>query len=703
MRKIYLLLILAFIVSPNAAFAAAQTKQAKPESNAQRQASKSIPGVPALVLGVAWYPEHWEEARWETDLTLMQAAGINMVRVGEFAWSRMEPQDGQFDFGWLDRAIALAAKRGMKIVVGTPTAAPPAWLTQKYPETLATWEDGTRATHGNRGQYRITSAKYLELARRLAAEMAKRYGNNPDVIGWQIDNEYGPVSYDAESRQQFQSFLKSRYRTLAALNKAWSTDYWSQTYDNWEQIPIPVGYHNPGLMLEWKRFGSEMFRNYQHNQIEAIRAHADPRQFITHNFMGFYGGFDHYLVAQELNFASWDNYVGTGHLDPVRKGAAHDLTRGFKRKSFWVMETQPGSVNWADVNNMLDRGEVRRMAWEAIGHGADAVAYWQWRNALGGQEQYHGSLLGADGKPRPVYDEVAELGREFAKIADAIKGTSPAPQTAILYDYDSRWAIEFQKHNKDFDPNTHLQTYYRPLRQLTQDIDIVHPTAPLSHYKLVVAPALNVLPDSTEQQLVEYVKAGGHLVIGARTGMKDEHNALKPSLQPGKLLSNLLGGEVAEFFALEKNVPVSGALGSGEAKTWAEMLRTSAPDVEVLLKFGKSNGWLDGQPAVISRKLGSGRVTYVGGQFDESIMAGLSKWMVEDAGVKPALGPVPSGVEVCRRVSHDKELFILINHSPEAQKISLPAPMRELLKGSEPAALLTIPANDVVVLVPAGK
>lgn len=664
-----------------------------------KEAQRSVAGrVPPLVLGAAWYPEHWPEERWESDLALMQSAGIRMVRVGEFAWSRMEPQEGQFDFEWLERAIALAARHDIRVVIGTPTAAPPAWLTQKYPETLAVWEDGRRATHGNRGHFRPTSTRYLEFCRRIAEKLSKRFGHNPNVIGWQIDNEYGPVSYDDETRQFFQEYLKAKFKTLESLNAHWSTEYWSQKYDNWQEIPVPVGEHNPGLMLEWRRFVTETIRNYQHNQVQAIRAHADPSQFITHNFMGFYNGFDHYIVSQDLDFASWDNYVGSGHLDPLWKGQVHDLTRGFKRKNFWVMETQPGAVNWAGINNVLDRGEMRRMAWEAIGHGAEAVSYWQWRSALGGQEQYHGSLVGPDGKPRPIYDEVAEIGKEFQKVGSLLEGTTVSAQSAILFDYDSRWAIDFQRHQKEFAPINYLNVFYRPLRAQTQDVDIVNADADLSQYKLVIAPALNLVSDDRARHLAEYVRAGGHLVLGARTGMKDEFNALRPERQPGTALSKLLGGDVVEFFALEKSVPVSGQFGSGESTIWAERLEATDPATEVLGRFGQSNGWLDGQPAIITRKVGAGRITYVGGQFDPKTMWAFTEWATKNAGVKPALGPVPEGVEVCRRVGGGKEVFIVINHTKETKTITLPRKMRDVLHDGSQASTLTLAAQEIAVL-----
>jgi beta-galactosidase len=692
MRKLAVILLLVLITVGSHA----GQEQNKPKVHSAESST------PALVFGTAWYPEQWDEARWERDLSLMQAAGINMVRVAEFAWSRMEPREGQFDFAWLDRAIELASKHNITIVLGTPSAAPPAWLTYKYPDTLATWDNGRRAEHGNRGHYRFTSTRYLDLARRLASEMAKRYGHNPNVIGWQIDNEYGPVSYDDETRAKFQAWLKQRYQRLESLNRAWSTSYWSQTYDDWAEVPIPVGYHNPSLMLEWRRFVTETFRAYQHNQVQVIRAKADPRQFITHNFMGFDSNFDHYVLSRELDFSSWDNYVGSGHMDPLWIGQVHDLTRGFKRRNFWVMETQPGSVNWAGVNNALDRGEVRRMAWNAIGHGADAIAYWQWRSAPGGQEQYHGSLVGADGNPRPVYEEVSQIRNEFARVADVIQGTAPAAQTAILFDYDSRWAVEFQRHHKDFDPVNYLHTFYRPLRTLTQDVDIVHPSAPLSQYKLVVAPALNVLSDDIAKHLSDYVRSGGRLVLGVRTGMKDVNNALLPSRQPGKLLADLLGGSVVDFYALEKNVAVSGDVAKGEARIWAETLQAT-PGTDVLLRYAKSNGWLDDQPAIITRRVGTGRITYVGAQFDDSVMRALARWMVEDAGIPAVLNDVPEGVEVCRRLSKNKQVLILINHTAQRQSIPLAHPMRELLKNTDATAALVLEPSDVAVLVNAGK
>ncbi len=652
--------------------------------------------APPILLGTAWYPEQWPESRWEADLTLMQQAGIHMVRVAEFAWSRMEPAEGQYDLDWLDRAITAAGKHGIYTVIGTPSAAPPAWLTQKYPETLRIDEEGHRAEHGNRQHFDFANAKYRELARKVAEQMAKRFGHNPYVLGWQIDNEYANESYNPDTHEQFQHWLKARYGTLDNLNARWTTAYWSQTYFDWSQIPIENHYGNPGLLLSWKRFVSDTWRSYQKNQLDVIRANSAPKQFITTNTMGWFDGYDHYTVEQDLDLAAWDDYVGQGHLDPAGNGAAHDLTRGFKGKNFWVMETQPGFVNWAGVNNSLDKGEVRAMAWHAIGHGADTVSYWQWRSALNGQEEYHGTLVGADGTPVPLYAEIQQIGKEFQKAGPYLAGTSPKSEVAILHSYDSRWAIDWQRHNHEYDPVKEIVSYYRPLRAISQSVDVVPPTAPLSQYKLVVAPGLNVLSDAAARNLIACVRGGGHLVLGQRSAMKNEDNGLQTERQPGPL-AELLGGRVEQYYALENPVPIEGKWGTAQGKLWAELLSAKNEDVEILERYGKSNGWLDGQPAVITRQLGKGRITYIGAWLDGDALKSAAKWMTDVSGVKPAMGPVPDGVEVYPRYGDTHAVYILVNLSKAKQTISLPSPMQDVLEGGTKNSL-DLPVYGVAVM-----
>lgn len=646
-----------------------------------------------LHLGAAWYPEHWPESRWAEDVKLMRDAGLTVVRVAEFAWSSLEPHEGVFNFGWLERAIALAADHGLAVVIGTPTAAPPAWMTQAYPDVLAVNADGRPATHGARCHYDVTSERYLAFCRRIAEKLAVCFGHDARVIGWQIDNEYNTVSYSESARRAFQDWLRRCYGSLDALNAAWATAYWSQTYSDWSQIPLPIqgahGFgqpHNPGLRLKWRQFITEAYRRFQLNQIEVIRANAVPSQWITHNFMGFFDGFDHYVLSADLDFAAWDQYYPAGHLDFARDSAGHDLTRGFKRKNFWLIETQPGSVNWAPINSAQDRGETRAAAWNAIAHGAEAVCYWQWRNALNGQEQYHGSLIAPDGNPRPIYGEISRIGREFQQTGHLFDNTTVEASVALLHSYDDRWALDFQRHHAEFDPLQYLGGFYRPLSRRNIAVDILSTRARLDGYKLVIA-APHILDEAIAGELIRFVEGGGHLVLGVRSGMKDGNNALLPCRQPA-LLEDIAGAHVQEYYALREPVRVHAArpdgkkrgaaptLPDGNARIWAEWL-VPHQDAQVLMTYGASNGYLDDQAAVTMKSHASGGcVYYLGAWLEDSLQDALMRWIVTRAGIAPVLPGLPAGVHAMRR----GEAYVLINDA-EAKSVTLPWRAKNHLSG----------------------
>jgi beta-galactosidase len=649
-----------------------------------------------LRLGAAWYPEQWPQARWEADLQLMEQAHVNVVRIAEFAWSTLEPREGVYDFAWLDAAIAAAARHHIAVVLGTPTAAPPAWLTSKYPDTLRVDEDGRREEHGQRQQFSFTSPRYRALARDIAERMATRYGHDPRVIGWQVDNEVGPVDFSDTTKAAWQAWLAAKYGTVGRLNERWTTAYWSQTYDRFDEVPFHSKDENPALLLDYHRFVSETWNDYVEDQARVIRAHAEGRQFVTTNLTHWTARFDPYRLNAGLDLAAWDDYVPDGRYDWQANAVQHDLARGYKRADFWVMETQPAYVDWWPVNRALDPGQTREMAWQAVGHGADAVLYWQWRSALNGQEQYHGRLLGPDGEPAPIYGEVARTGAEFARASEALAGTSPHAEVAILDDLDSRWAIDAQRFHKDFDPVEELTAFYRPLETGAQRVDVVSPSAPLERYRLVVAPALNVLTDPQAARLKAYVEAGGHLVLGPRSGMKDAFNALHVQRQPGPLV-DLLGARVEQFYALDTPVPLSGAFGPGEAKVWAETLQVRSPDVRVLMRYGRSNGWLDGQPAIVTRRVGRGSITYVGAWLKPPLMQALADRLLKDAGVGPVLAGVAPDVEVAEREGAGKRVLVLINHGDAPQAVVLPRPMHDVLNGGDVGSV-SLPAHGVAVL-----
>lgn len=672
-------------------------QEAAGEGNSSRPAARQVQRE--LLMGSAWYPEQWPESRWDADLNLMEKAHLRVARVGEFAWSREEPQEGRYDFEWLERAVRMAEKHHIAIVIGTPTDAPPAWLTAAHPDTLLVDAEGRRAEHGSRRQFNYASPLYRRYCSEIVEQLARRFGHDPNVIGWQIGNEYTDESFDPETKRQFQQWLERRYQTLDRLNRDWTTSYWSQTYDRWDEIPLPTGGGNPGLMLEHRHFVTDTWRSFQRVQIEAIRKYAAPGQFITTNVggLGWSDNWDHYKIVGDLDLASWDDYVGEGHLDVARNAFMHDFVRGWKQAPFWVMETQPGSVNWAAVNNTLDRGETRAMAWQAVGHGANAVLYWQWRSALNGQEQYHGALVGPDGEPLPIYQEIGEAAKEFGEASAALAGTSPQAQVAILQSYDSRWAIDFQLHNRNYDQLKVFLDYYRPLRSQQFTVDIVDPTTNLDRYRLVFAPNLNVISRELAMHLLAYVRRGGHLVLGPRAGMKDEYDALNVQRQPGPLV-DVLGGRVEQYYALEQPIPVEGMGLSGIASIWAEQLSMRASGDEVLMRYGKSNGWLDGQPAMITRVAGKGRISYLGTLLNSDLMEWMIRWAADDAGLTPEFPNAPEGIEVSRRVGKDRTVFIVINHDRDSRTVAVPAGLRDILHHNQVGSSIVLEPQGVAVL-----
>lgn len=661
-----------------------------------------------LHLGASYYPEHWPEERWAEDIRLMQEAGMTVARLGEFAWSSLEPAAGDFRLDWLERVINQLASAGIKSVLGTPTAGPPAWLVSQYPDMLAVDEYGRRLQIGNRCHYCVNSPEFHAAAENIVKALAERFGPSPDVIGWQIDNEFHRVCYCDRCRKLFQDFLQARYGSLDEINGRWSTSYWSQTYSAWEQLPIPIGPHNPGLMLEFKHFITESYRKFQRLQVDTLRPCIREGTWITHNFMRWFDGYDHYSMSEDLDIASWDWYVGMGHHDYLSSGMLHDLVRGFKQKNFWLIETQPGSINWKPINTTLDRGEARTMAWHAVAHGADAILYWQWRSALGGQEQMHGTLVDQSGQPRPFYEEAQHLGMDFAAVSELLAGSEVQASVAMLNDYDSLWSIQWQPHHRDFDYVEHFTQYYRPMAALNVPVDVLSAKAltnveNLAGYRLVIAPALLIQNQATVEALREYVSQGGHLVLTARSGMKDGYNALLPRRQPGGL-GEIAGVEVEDFYALQEPVPVTGTWFQGQSNLWAERLAlTGKKEARVIARYRKSNGWLDDQIAVSVNGFGKGLVYYVGVCLDETAQQAFLARVLKIARVTTIVSP--PGVAIFPRASSGtgELLYIVINHNSTECRISMPWHSLDHLSGKPVGGEFYLPAYGVMVLSPSQK
>lgn len=637
-----------------------------------------------LYYGVDYYPEHWPEERWEIDASLMESAGINVARLAEFAWVKLEPKEGYYDFSWLDKAIDILGRYNIKIVLGTPTASPPMWLVKKYPQVLPRDKDGHIMGPGGRRHYCYNSPEYRELSRKIVTAMAEHYKDNPNVIGWQIDNELGCHEsnrcYCDNCLVKFREWLKKKYGTIENLNNSWGTIFWSQTYTDWDEVIIPrrtVGAHNPSLLLDFLRFVSDSTIEYQNLQVEILRK-VCPDKFITHNFMGLFGGLDYYKLAETLDFVSWDNYPRfRGQPDPARIALSHDVMRGVNRgKPFWIMEEQSGAAGWEIFGSHPLPGEIRLWSYQGIAHGADAIVYFRWRTCRFGTEEYWHGVLDHDGIPRRRYEEVKKMGEEVKTLTE-IEGSTYKAETAIIYSYDIRWAFEIQPNNPNFSYMEQIQKYYTGLFNQHVPVDIVHPLADLSRYKLVIAPSLYLMTQEIRENLERYVENGGTLVVTLRSGVKDWNNVVTDKTLPGEL-AELLGIEIEEYLSMapDEQYHIKGV--GPEKFTCKAICEYVKPKSAEVLAFYE-DGPFAGKPVVTINKFGSGEAIYVGADVDIECIEYLLFWLITRSKVDIiAMGS--RDVEVTIRENKNGTFIFLLNHSnkPETVKLLIPGIIEEI-------------------------
>ncbi|MGO4562642.1 beta-galactosidase [Rhizobiales bacterium 3FA27D7] len=561
------------------------------------------------MLGVCYYPEHWPEAWWVEDARRMHDLGISYVRIGEFAWSRLEPKRGLYDFAWLERAMDTLAGAGLKIVLGTPTATPPKWLMDEYPDIAPVDEQGRVRGFGSRRHYTFSSESWWRESRSIVEAIATHFGEHPGLVGWQTDNEYGchdtVLSWGPEDLKAFRKWLRRHYQTTDQLNEAWGNVFWSMEVQNFDEVSLPilaVTETNPAARLDFWRFKSEEVAAYDRMQCDIIRR-LSPGRWITHNFMGFFNEFDHWQLGRHLDLASWDSYpIGfverfpfteqererwaeTSHPDiaPFH----HDLYRGVGQDRFWVMEQQPGPVNWAPWNPVPKPGMVRLWTWEAFAHGAEVVSYFRWRQAPFGQEQNHAGLN------LPRLHELSQGGREAETVSRELKivgqlGAASRARVAIVYDYQASWVTRIQPQGRDFCYHELVFRWYEAARRLGLDIDFVAPGASLQGYALVLVPSMPIVSDAATEA---FSKASGILLFGPRTGSRTSSFAIPDNLPPGPL-ADLTGTRAIEASSLRPNVRhrVSGAV-SGHAIRWRDHLEAKG---EIIARFD------DGLPALVS-------------------------------------------------------------------------------------------------------
>jgi beta-galactosidase len=661
--------------------------------------------------GVDYYPEHWPEERWSEDARLMAEAGLNVVRLAEFAWSYLEPRPNHFDFDWLDRALDILGDHGIRAVLGTPTASPPPWVMAMMPDAYRVLESGQRQTYGNRREYCPTHPGYRERSRIITRGMAEHYMDHPAVVGWQIDNELGGRCYCPLCRVHFQAWLQKKYGSLECLNRAWGTIFWSHVYNEWSQIPVPLetgGVPNPSLDLDFRRFMSDAYVRFQQEQVDILRLTC-PNHFITHNLMGFhFGQIDYFDLARSLDLVAWDNYLRTGwSLDrdahTTVSALAHDTMRGLKGRNFWLMEQQSGCGGWQTVGLNPRPGEMRLWTYQAIAHGADAIVYFRWRTARFGTEQYWHGMLDHHGQPRRRYQELQSIGAELKQVGEQILEAESRPQVAMLLCYDTRFAFQAQSNHTDFKYSEIFAGYYKALHRRNVGVDIVPPTADLSRYRLVLAPALHVLDQNEADNLSRYVENGGTLLTTARSGVKDEANAVVDMPLPG-LLADICGVEVDEYEALPPNLKVPVKLESPgpipdtqavHARLWCDIL--SPTTAQTVARYHEPGLYYAGRSAITLNRFGQGQAIYVGTLGDETLCDTVVGWLVDATTVSPAL-TTPHDVEAVERWKNGHRLLFLLNHADQAHDVVLPGPSRDLLTGQSMSEQVTLDPKTVVIL-----
>lgn len=682
-------------------------------------------------LGVTYYPEQWPEERWADDARYMRETGIRIVRLAEFAWARLEPAEGEFDVAWLDRAIATLADHELQIVLGTPTATPPPWLTYTYLDVLLVDEYGHTMSPGTRRHVCPTNQTYRELSRRIVTRLAERYGDDERIIGWQIDNEFGCHNttrcYCEQCADAFHDWLHARYGELDALNAAWGTDFWSAIYTEWSQIPLPKAApaeHNPSLLLDFYHFSSDSWGDFQREQTSLLRELASD-QFITHNFMGFFDELDSYDIARDLDFVAWDNYHYHG-ATPVLIAAAHDLTWGFKRRNFWVMEQQVGEVNWTRHNSLFPTGMARLKAYQAIAHGADGVVFFRWRAARAGSEQYHSGILDHAGRPIRAHAELQQAARELSEMETMLVGTEPAAQVALLHDYHSRWALQIQPHNQLLDTRDVSDTRvshspvltasgqpltgrshfaipfvapYEALYRQNIGCAIIPPSSELTavEYPLAIAAALHVVDGDTAARLENYVMQGGTLILGPRAGYKQADNRVFDVPQPG-LLTALAGVTVREFDSLPADrlngIHFTDDQSLLDVGIWCELLEPTT--AKVLAEY--TDDFYKGTPAITVNEYGEGRVYYVGTMGGTALYNALLRRLMPEVDLAPVLN-THEGIEARVRAGEDgRKILFLLNHTGDNQQVTLNQTYGDLLTGESVSGVIAVAGYDVCVL-----
>ncbi|MGW4808153.1 beta-galactosidase [Kitasatospora sp. NPDC004272] len=667
-------------------------------------------GLDPLAYGGDYNPEQWPEEVWAEDVRLMREAGVTMVSVGIFSWALLEPERGQYEFGWLDRLLDLLHANGIRADLATPTVVPPAWFYRDHPEALPVTREGTRYAFGSRGAICHSSPAYQHAAATITERLARRYGDHPAVALWHVHNEYGvPVSdcYCEESAAHFRRWLGERYGTLKELNSAWGTAFWGQRYTRWDDVQPPrltptAG--NPAQQLDYARFTNDaVLANFKRERDLLHR--LAPGIPVTTNFMTALSqcqSMDYWAWGREVDLVANDHYlVAEDPRSQINLAMAADLTRSVAGGRPWLLlEHSTGAVNWQPRNLAKRPGELARNSLAHVARGSEGAMFFQWRASRSGAEKFHSAMLPHAGTNSRTWREVVQLGQELGALAE-IRDSLVRADAAMLWDWESWWAQRLEwRPSVDLDARERAEAWYTASWDAHLTVDFAHPEAELSRYPLVVVPALYLTTEAAARNLRQYVEGGGTLLVSCFSGIVDEHDTVHPGPHPGAL-RDVLGLTVEEFAPLRAggSVRLEGAASPDglRAEAWTEFVVTEG--AETVWRYADDpaeGGPAAAGPAVTRHALGAGRAWYVSARLDADSLARVLRAVSADAGL--AERRLPHDVEVVERVGDHGHYLFAINHGTADADLPAPGPGTELLTGARVSDTLTVPAGRTRVL-----
>ena len=663
--------------------------------------------------GGDYNPDQWPEEIWHEDMRLMKLAHCNAMSVGIFAWARLEPAEGKFDFGWLDTIMDLLAENEAYAVLATPSGARPAWLSHKYPEVLRVRADRGHNLHGRRHNHCLTSNVFRDKTRLINTKLAERYKDHPALLVWHISNEYSGECHCEMCRGAFRQWLQARYESLDALNQAWWTAFWAHTYTDWSQVepPSPVGETSVhGQNLDWKRFVTDQTLDFMLNEMAPLRE-LTPGVPITTNFMGTYPGLNYWKIAPHLDVVSWDSYPRWhGEQSDAELACSvafvHDINRSLKGgKPFMLMESTPSMTNWMAVAKLKRPGMHLLSSLQAVAHGSDTVQYFQWRKSRGSSEKFHGAVVDHLGtEHNRVFRDVAELGEALEKL-DGVIGTTVRPDVAILYDWENQWALEDAagpRHDKGYLPT--VQRHYREFWRRGIPCDVIDTDQPLGGYTLVVAPMLYMVREGVAERLTAFVEGGGTLVTTYWSGIVDGNDLCFLGGFPGPLreLLGIWDEEIDALYPDDRN-PVTpegdnalGLSGRYEARELCALIH--AETAEVLATY-RDDFYAD-RPALTVNRVGEGSAYYIASRNDDRFLADFYGALAEQLDLLRSLdAPLPPGVSAQLRTGGDRRFVFLMNFTPKPVSVDLmESGLVDVLTGEPVGDLIDLAAYGIIVL-----